>query len=80
VTQRPATSRADAELLDGSSPLAHTRARFLLPDGVIYLDGNSLGPLPRGVPELLQQTLDDEWASGLIRSWNPVPSGDGHWM
>lgn len=80
MTQRPATSRADAELLDGSSPLAHTRARFLLPDGVIYLDGNSLGPLPRGVTERLPQTLADEWGTGLIRSWNPLPSGAGHWM
>ena len=52
-----------------------TRALFELPDGVIYLDGNSLGPLPRGVRARLAQTVTDEWGERLIRAWN-----DADWM
>ncbi len=44
------TTRADCEALDRSDVLAGKRAAFLLPKGVIYLDGNSLGVLPRNVP------------------------------
>ena len=47
---------------------------------MIYLDGNSLGALPRGVPERLAQVVGDEWGAGLIRSWNPLPTGAGDWM
>jgi len=72
--------RADAERLDQVSPLAHTRARFQVPDGVIYLDGNSLGALPVGVPARLARVLDEEWGTGLIRSWNALPAGGGDWM
>ena len=43
---------------------------FELPEGIVYLDGNSLGPLPKAVPERLRTVVDDEWARGLIRSWN----------
>ena len=43
---------------------------FDLPDGVIYLDGNSLGPLPKGAKERVQQVLQDEWGQDLIRAWN----------
>ncbi|WP_156256464.1 aminotransferase class V-fold PLP-dependent enzyme [Sandarakinorhabdus oryzae] len=56
--------------LDAADPLAHARARFRLPPGVIYLDGNSLGPLPAALPERLAQTVAGEWGDGLIRSWN----------
>ena len=42
----------------------------MLPDGVIYLDGNSLGPLPRQTPDRLQSVMQVEWEQGLIRSWN----------
>ncbi|MHA3914608.1 kynureninase [Halovulum sp. GXIMD14793] len=43
---------------------------FDLPDGVIYLDGNSLGPLPVGAVERAQDVLRDEWGQELIRAWN----------
>ncbi len=47
-----------------------TRALFDLPEGVIYLDGNSLGPLPRAVPARLQQAATAEWGQMLITGWN----------
>lgn len=43
---------------------------FDLPEGVIYLDGNSLGPLPKGVSEKVQNTVAEEWGQALIRGWN----------
>ncbi|MBY6116079.1 kynureninase [Mameliella alba] len=43
---------------------------FDLPEGVIYLDGNSLGPLPRGAAERVQQVMTLEWGQDLIRAWN----------
>ncbi|WP_375394323.1 kynureninase [uncultured Sphingomonas sp.] len=54
---------------------AATRARFVLPEDVIYLDGNSLGPLPRGVAARVQAVVADEWGGLLIRAWN-----DADWM
>ena len=56
--------------LDRADPLAHARERFILPDGVIYLDGNSLGARPKGVAERVATTIEQEWGMGLIRSWN----------
>ena len=47
-----------------------TRAAFHLPDGVIYLDGNSLGPLPVAAGERLTRMLTQEWGDQLIRGWN----------
>ncbi|MDO6730116.1 kynureninase [Marinovum sp. 2_MG-2023] len=47
-----------------------TRAMFHLPDGMIYLDGNSLGPLPRAAAARLQQAAVDEWGDMLITGWN----------
>ena len=49
---------------------AATRAMFDLPEGVIYLDGNSLGPLPRAVPARVEQTIRTEWGEMLITGWN----------
>jgi kynureninase len=46
------------------------KEHFILPDGVIYLDGNSLGPMPKTVPERLDNMMQDEWAQMLIRGWN----------
>jgi kynureninase len=48
---------------------------FDVPDGLVYLDGNSLGALPEGVAERLQDVVRREWGQGLIRSWN-----DARWM
>ena len=55
---------------DADDLLAPFRARFRLPDGVIYLDGNSLGPLPVATIERLQTVVTAEWGDDLIRSWN----------
>jgi kynureninase len=49
---------------------AATKAMFDLPDGVIYLDGNSLGPIPKTVPDRLNAMLHDEWGKLLITGWN----------
>ena len=62
--------RQHCEDLDRRDPLARFRDRFVLPEGVIYLDGNSLGPLLKSVPERLRQVVGGEWGEGLIRSWN----------
>ena len=51
------------------------KSEFELPDGMVYLDGNSLGPLPKGVSERLQQTVRNEWSQLLIKGWN-----DAGWM
>lgn len=63
-------SPAQLAALDAADPLAHARARFRLPPGLVYLDGNSLGPLPAALPDRLTQTVAGEWGEGLIRSWN----------
>jgi len=47
-----------------------TKAMFHLPDGIIYLDGNSLGPLPKAAPKRLARTMQDEWGEMLITGWN----------
>jgi kynureninase len=59
-----------SEELDAADPLAHFRDRFALPEGVIYLDGNSLGARPRAVEDRLLDTVRNEWGEGLITSWN----------
>lgn len=66
---RPRTLH-DCEALDRQDPLAALREQFFLPAGVIYLDGNSLGPLPVATPGRVAQTLSEEWGKGLITSWN----------
>ena len=63
-------TRADAEALDAADELAAARGDFLLPEGVVYLDGNSLGALPRRAVERLHDVVEREWGRDLIRSWN----------
>jgi len=69
-----------ARELDAADAIAHFRDRFDLPEGVIYLDGNSLGPLPKASRERLHRVIDAEWGEGLIRSWNELPGGGGDWI
>lgn len=59
-----------ARALDAGDPLASYRERFTLPAGVIYLDGNSLGALPKRTAEVLARVVAREWGEGLIGSWN----------
>ena len=60
----------DARAFDATDPLAAYRDRFSLPEGVIYLDGNSLGALPKATPAALADVATRQWGDRLIRSWN----------
>ena len=59
-----------AREFDAADPIGHYRTRFALPEGVIYLDGNSLGALPKATPSAISRVVENEWGEGLIRSWN----------
>ena len=59
-----------AQVLDAGDPLAVYRERYDLPEGVIYLDGNSLGCLPKATAGRLEEVVREEWGRDLIRSWN----------
>ena len=61
---------ADCRALDASDPLAPLRDQFVLPHDIIYLDGNSLGALPRSTQSRLTEVVRREWGDGLIGSWN----------
>ncbi|MEO6122886.1 MAG: kynureninase [Ilumatobacteraceae bacterium] len=63
-------SRDEALRLDASDPLAPLRNLFSLPQGLIYLDGNSLGALPVDSAERVRSAIVDEWGVDLISSWN----------
>ena len=63
-------SRDDCARRDAVDALAPLRDLFMLPEGVIYVDGNSLGALPRATPERVAAAVRQEWGAGLIRSWN----------
>jgi kynureninase len=75
--------RSHAAELDLADPLAPFRERFVLPgDGLVYLDGNSLGMLPRASAERMRAVVQEEWGRRLIRGWGegwmelPVSVGD----
>ncbi len=60
----------DAAELDGNDPLADKRSCFEIPEGVIYLDGNSLGMLPKSVSARVSHVVSREWGGSLIKGWN----------
>ena len=60
----------DCRAMDADDPLRKLRDLFVLPDDVVYLDGNSLGPLPRATAARVASAVEQEWGQGLIRSWN----------
>jgi kynureninase len=62
-------SRTDCAAMDREDPMAATRNRFILPEGVIYLDGNSLGPAPKAVPARVARMIEREWGQNLITGW-----------
>jgi kynureninase len=62
-------SRSDLIALDAVDPLAPFRELFLLPEDVIYLDGNSLGPVPKATPARIAELVAREWGESLIRAW-----------
>ena len=66
----PITSRDAAVAADEADPLGFLRARFAMPEGIAYLDGNSLGALPVGVVDALADSANREWGRDLITSWN----------
>src|ERR1700681_990239 len=83
MTSAPMTSRDECVARDCVDPLRDFRDRFMIPEGLIYLDGNSLGPMPRAAASVLTRTIEQEWGHDLIRSWNsagwfdmPVRLGD----
>ncbi len=63
-------TRADAEARDAASPLRGRRELFDLPEGVVYLCGNSLGAVPRSVPDRMADVVRREWGHELVRAWN----------
>ncbi len=62
--------RQRAAALDAADPVSEARNRFHLPDGIIYLDGNSLGALPVGVADVVADVVRQQWGTDLIASWN----------
>jgi kynureninase len=72
--ERALITRDDCLAFDRDDELASLRSEFILDDSLIYLDGNSLGPVSRAVQTRVRETVDREWAQSLVRGW-----GEG-WM
>ena len=68
-------TEASAAALDAADPVGPARAGFTLSEEVIYLDGNSLGALPKATPARVAEVVAEEWGTGLIGSWN-----EAHWI
>ena len=64
------STREQCQALDERDELAPLRGRFTLADDVIYLDGNSLGPVSDAVRRRVSETIEHEWAQGLVGSWS----------
>ena len=72
-----------ATALDAADPLASLRDTFSIPNGVIYLDGNSLGALQKGIAARIDRVVKQQWGEGVIRRWDetdryemPMPVGE----
>jgi kynureninase len=63
-------TREDCLKLDQTDPWRSHRDRFVIPEGMIYLDGNSLGLMPKSVPDRVSHAVHQQWAQDLITSWN----------
>ncbi|MGL4543164.1 MAG: kynureninase, partial [Polymorphobacter sp.] len=66
----PGLTRADAQALDAADPLAALVSEFDIAPGMIYLAGNSLGPLPRAAAAAVADAVAEQWGRGLVTSWN----------
>jgi kynureninase len=75
LSANPSVTLEEVRAWDAEDPLRALRGRFVLPPGVIYLDGNSLGPLPVAAKARLAGAIEREWGAGLVRSWN-----DADWI
>ncbi len=75
MNKKIALTRESCVALDNSDVLRHARDRFDLADDLIYLDGNSLGALPRATPARVADVTGQQWGRDLIRSWNKH-----HWI
>jgi kynureninase len=64
------TSLEDCRRLDAADPLRELRQLFTIPPNVVYLDGNSLGVMPRAAPARIASAVTEEWGTQLIRAWN----------
>jgi len=64
------TTLHNCQQRDAADSLRHLRNQFAIPDGVIYLDGNSLGVMPKTAAARAAEVVTQEWGQGLIRSWN----------
>jgi len=62
--------RAEAQAMDRADPLAAFVGAFDLPPGILYLNGNSLGPLPKAAAARIAHAVTEEWGKGLVTSWN----------
>ena len=67
--------RRRAAELDAAEPLRALVERYEVPEGLVYLDGNSLGPLPRGVPDAVADVVRRQWGRELVGAWN----SEGWW-
>jgi kynureninase len=70
TTEIHVPTRRECEAMDARDPLSPLRGLFVLPPGIVYLDGNSLGPLPKSTSARVADVIEREWGQGLIASWN----------